>query len=66
MESRECKALIPEGTYVPSNLSDAQRIAQAKSNNPNTMASKGNALDSLGFGKVVRPASRKSRLKTPA
>ena len=66
MKFTKCNALIPKGTYVPSNLSDGQRLKQAISNNPDTMASKGNALTSLGFAKDVRPASPKSTARTNA
>jgi len=51
--------IIPKGTYVPSNLSPGQRLKQATSNNPNTMASKEEIIGRLGFGKVKPPASPK-------
>jgi len=55
----ESKAIIPKGTYVPSNLSDEDRLKQAISNNPNTMGSVEGWCKNLGLGRASRPTSGK-------
>ncbi len=45
------KAIIPEGTYTPSNLSNEERRKQGILNARNTTASEGEALRNLGIDK---------------
>ncbi len=48
-QATKCKPIIPEGTYVPSNLSYEERDKQCLLNNRNNMASREDVLGRLGL-----------------
>ena len=59
MEEQATKGKAIIDKYVPSNLSDEQRLKQAISNNPNTMGSVEDSIKDFGSGRTNRPTSGK-------